>query len=222
MRLFVLAVVAAASVAAQDSVSRQMAAVAKQRQALESPGQRGQRQQQAASRQVAVAGRQHHAEPWVIVPAEAVTPAVEGFSPDCSSLEEADAKVRFKSEEERNGLPAGLLEAVARQESALYPCAVSRAGALGLMQLMPATANELGVANPLDPWQSLQGGGQFLKQLLDRYGGDLTLALGAYNAGPSRVDFYGRVPPIPETQNYVGSVLTKMKQITASESQVKP
>jgi soluble lytic murein transglycosylase-like protein len=222
MRLFVLAVVGVASVAAQDSLSRQMAAVARQKQSLESPGQWGQRQQQAASRQVAVAGRQHQAEPWVIVAAEGGPLAAGSFDPECRSLEEEDAKVRFKSEEERNGLPAGLLEAVARQESALYPCAVSRAGALGLMQLMPATANELGVANPLDPWQSLQGGGQFLKQLLDRYGGDLSLALGAYNAGPSRVDLYGGVPPIPETQNYVGSVLTKMRQITASDSQVKP
>lgn len=222
MKLFVFAVVAAASVAAQDSLSRQMDAVARQKQALEAPGQWGQRQQQAASRQVAVAAHQHRDEPWVIVAGEGGTPAAGSFDPDCRSLEEEDAKVRFKSEEERNGLPAGLLEAVARQESALYPCAVSRAGALGLMQLMPATATELGVANPLDPWQSLQGGGQFLKQLLDRYGGDLALALGAYNAGPSRVDSYGRVPPIPETQNYVGSVLTKMRQITASENQVQP
>jgi hypothetical protein len=95
-----------------------------------------------------VAGRQHQAEPWVIVAAEGGPSATWSFDPECRSLEEEDAKVRFKSEEERNGLPAGLLEAVARQESALYPCAVSRAGALGLMQLMPATANELGVANP--------------------------------------------------------------------------
>jgi soluble lytic murein transglycosylase-like protein len=222
MRLFVLVIVAAAGIAAQDSLSRQMAAVAKQKQSLESPGQWGQRQQQAASRQIAVAARQHHDAPWVIVAAEGGPSAAGSFDPDCRSLEQEDAKLRFKSEEEQNGLPAGLLEAVARQESALYPCAVSRAGALGLMQLMPATATELGVENPLDPWQSLQGGGQFLKQLLDRYGGDLSLALGAYNAGPSRVDFYGGVPPIPETQNYVGSVLTKMRQITASESQVKP
>ena len=222
MRLFALAIVAAASVVAQDSLSRQMAAVARQRQALEGPGQSLERQQQAASRQIAVAGRQHRDEPWVTVPAEAGTWAERSFDPDCVSLEQEEAKLRFKSEEERNGLPAGLLEAVAQQESALYPCAVSRAGALGLMQLMPATATQFGVADPLDPWQSLQGGGQFLKQLLDRYGGDLTLALGAYNAGPSRVDFYGGIPPIPETQNYVGSVLTKMRQITASENQLKP
>lgn len=217
-----LAVLAAASVVAQDSLSRQTAAVARQRQSLEGPGQSMERQLQAASRQTAVAGRQHREEPWVTVAAEAGTLAERGFDPDCRSLEQEEAQVRFKSEEERNGLPAGLLEAVARQESALYPCAVSRAGALGLMQLMPATATQFGVTNPLDPWQSLQGGGQFLKQLLDRYGGDLTLALGAYNAGPSRVDFYGRVPPIPETQNYVGSVLTKMRQIATSENQLKP
>src|SRR5271157_3500730 len=211
MRVFVLAVLAAASVVAQDSQTQQRAAVARQRQALEGPGQSIQRQQQAASRQSAAAGRQHRDAPWVTVAAEGDTPVAGSFDPNCTSLEKEEAQVRFKSEEQRNGLPAGLLEAVARQESALYPCAVSRAGALGLMQLMPATATEFGVANPLDPWQSLQGGGEFLKQLLDRYGGDLTLALGAYNAGPSRVDLYGGVPPIPETQNYVGSVLTRMR-----------
>lgn len=222
MRLFVLAVLAAVGVAAQDSLTRQLAAAAKQRQALQDPGPSIQRQQAAVSRQNAVAERLRREEPWVTVAPEADTWAVRSGDPACRSLEEEEAKGRFKSEEERNGLPAGLLEAVARQESALYPCAVSRAGALGLMQLMPATATQFGVADPLDPWQSLQGGGQFLKLLLDRYGGDLPLALGAYNAGPSRVDFYGAVPPIPETQNYVDSVLTKMRRITAAENQAKP
>ena len=87
---------------------------------------------------------------------------------------------------------------------------------------MPATAAQFGVANPLDPWQSLQGGGQFLKQLLDRYDGDLKLALGAYNAGPARVDFFGGVPPFAETQNYVESVMRRMKPVTAVESPATP
>jgi soluble lytic murein transglycosylase-like protein len=90
------------------------------------------------------------------------------------------------------------------------------------MQLMPATAAEFGVGNPLDPWQNLQGGGQFLRQLLDRYKGDLRLALGAYNAGPSRVDFFGGVPPFAETQNYVEGIMMRMKQPTAVENPVKP
>ncbi len=147
----------------------------------------------------------------------------DGFQPpSCPSLEWQQARGRFEDEEKRNELPAGLLAAVALQESGLYPCAVSSAGATGLMQLMPATAAELGVGNPFDPWQSLQGGGQFLRQLLDRYNGDVRLALGAYNAGPSRVDFFGGVPPFAETQNYVESILTRMKRTTVVESPVKP
>jgi soluble lytic murein transglycosylase-like protein len=90
------------------------------------------------------------------------------------------------------------------------------------MQLMPATATEFGVGDPFDPWQSLQGGGQFLKQLLNRYNGDLKLALGAYNAGPSRVDHFGGIPPFAETQNYVESVMSRMKQATTLGSQAKP
>jgi soluble lytic murein transglycosylase-like protein len=124
--------------------------------------------------------------------------------------------------EERNELPSGLLGAVARQESGLYPCAVSSAGAAGLMQLMPATTMQFGVSDPFDPWQSLQGGGQFLKQLLDRYNGDVRLALGAYNAGPSRVDFFGGIPPFAETRNYVESVMSRMKRSTAAESPSPP
>jgi soluble lytic murein transglycosylase-like protein len=129
---------------------------------------------------------------------------------------------RFEDEEKRDELPLGLLGAVARQESGLSPCAVSSAGATGLMQLMPATAVQFGVGDRFDPWQSLQGGGQFLKQLLSRYNGDLRLALGAYNAGPAQVDYFGGLPPFPETQNYVESVMSRMKRITAVESPVKP
>jgi len=105
------------------------------------------------------------------------------------------------------GLSAALLRAVIRKESAFNPCAMSRAGAKGLMQLMPETAEMMEVADPFDPEQNLRGGSRFLKMLLDRYGGDLSLALGAYNAGPSRVDKLGRVPAIPETQDYVKTIL---------------
>jgi soluble lytic murein transglycosylase-like protein len=81
---------------------------------------------------------------------------------------------------------------------------------------------EYGVGDPFDPWQSLQGGGQFLKQLLNRYNGDLRLALGAYNAGPSRVDFFGGIPPFAETQNYVENVMSRMKQATAAGNPPPP
>ncbi|MBI4892068.1 MAG: lytic transglycosylase domain-containing protein [Acidobacteria bacterium] len=110
-----------------------------------------------------------------------------------------------------NGLTPALLRAVVRQESSAMPCAVSPAGAMGLMQLMPATAVQLGVRDPFDPEQNITAGSAFLRQLLDRFQGNLPLALGAYNAGPARVEASGGIPPIPETQAYVSSILGTLR-----------
>ncbi len=85
--------------------------------------------------------------------------------------------------------------------------AVSHKGAMGLMQLMPGTAKMLGVDDPFDPAQNLEGGIKYLSRLSDKYEGDLSKALAAYNAGPGRVDACGGIPPIAETQNYVHGVL---------------
>ena len=104
-------------------------------------------------------------------------------------------------------LPPALVKAVIAAESDFDPRAVSRAGAQGLMQLMPSTAAVLGVADPLEPTQNVHGGVSYLRSLLDRYG-DLTRALAAYNAGPEAVDHYGGVPPYRETRAYVDRVLT--------------
>jgi soluble lytic murein transglycosylase-like protein len=108
-----------------------------------------------------------------------------------------------------NGIDPALLKGLVSQESGFDPNARSGAGALGLTQLMPGTASSLGVTNPLDPAQSLQGGAKYLRQQLDRFGGDERLALAAYNAGPGAVARYGGVPPYSETQNYVNSVMAK-------------
>ncbi len=108
-----------------------------------------------------------------------------------------------------NGIDPALLKGLVSQESGFDPNARSGAGALGLTQLMPGTAAALGVTNPLDPAQSLQGGAKYLRQQLDRFGGDEKLALAAYNAGPGAVARFGGVPPYRETQNYVSSVLGK-------------
>jgi cell wall-associated NlpC family hydrolase len=107
----------------------------------------------------------------------------------------------------RTGVPAKLIAAVAQQESGFDAKAVSRAGAEGVMQLMPATAKGLGVSDPLDATQSINGGADYLASLLKRFGGDTTLAVAAYNAGPGAVLKYGGVPPYAETQRYVRNVL---------------
>jgi soluble lytic murein transglycosylase-like protein len=105
-----------------------------------------------------------------------------------------------------NGLDPALLAGLIKQESGFNPNAGSAAGARGLAQLMPATAAALGVTNALDPTQSIEAGAKYLKRQLDAFGGDVTKALAAYNAGPGAVRRFGGVPPYAETQNYVRAV----------------
>ena len=134
-------------------------------------------------------------------------------SPSTAPATGAGASTAFGAEIDAaaasNGIDPALLKGLVSQESGFDPNARSGAGAVGLTQLMPGTAAALGVTNPLDPAQSLQGGAKYLRQQLDRFGGDEKLALAAYNAGPGAVAKYGGVPPYRETQNYVTNVLSK-------------
>lgn len=108
-----------------------------------------------------------------------------------------------------HGLDPALFESLVEQESAFNPTAVSRAGAQGLTQLMPATAKMLGVSDPFDPIQNLDGGARYLAQMLNQFDGDERLALAAYNAGPGAVKRNGGIPPFTETQNYVAKVMAR-------------
>lgn len=103
-----------------------------------------------------------------------------------------------------------LLKAVAKQESGFQSNIVSSAGAIGIMQLMPSTAEYLGVTNPYDPEQNIMGGAKLLSELYERYNGNLDFTLAAYNAGAGSVDNYGGVPPYSETQNFITKVKSYM------------
>jgi soluble lytic murein transglycosylase-like protein len=133
--------------------------------------------------------------------------AVEGVAGSGDSGDSGEYESLIEAAAARNGLDPAVLHGLIEQESGFDPSATSGAGASGLTQLMPATASSLGVANPLNPAESIEGGARYLGQLMTQFGGNTEDALAAYNAGPGAVQQYGGIPPYAETQSYVSKVL---------------
>lgn len=185
-----------------DTGSLQQASLAKQREAIQR--QRESVAAGAIARQLESVRRQQESAGTLR------KPELPPQEPICDPLPASEISEMASQAAEKEGLTPDLLRAIIGRESAFRPCAVSRKGAMGLMQLMPETARGLGVSDPFDPRQNVAAGSKFLRRLLDRYGQDLTLALGAYNAGPQQVDRYQGLPPFVETIDYVRDILAKV------------
>ncbi len=195
------------------------AAAARQREAIEKGMAAALEKQRAAVQAQLRSARPGSASffstPWS-EPLSLATPGEIGMPnpedpPACEPLPADELGSLVEEIAQREGLTPDLLRAVIEKESGGLPCAVSRKGAQGLMQLMPATAAELGVTDPFDPPANVSGGARLLRQLLARYGGDLALALGAYNAGPAYIDAFGALPPYRETLDYVSAILGRLQ-----------
>lgn len=146
------------------------------------------------------------------------TSATAATAPDTTSTDSSTGSGSVPYEQQidaaasKYGIDPAVLKGLIKQESGFNPDAGSSAGAQGLTQLMPGTASSLGVTNLHDPAQSIDGGAHYLKMQLDRFGGDYSKALAAYNAGPGAVQRFGGIPPYSETQNYVKNVLAFAQQ----------
>src|ERR1700680_728551 len=141
---------------------------------------------------------------------------------DCEPLPPKKLNPVIDSAAQKESVSNDLVHAVIEEESGARPCAVSSSGALGLMQLMPATADEMNVHDPFDAEQNVEAGTKLLKFLLNKYDDNLPLALGAYNAGAGRVDEEGGVPHISETLKYVADIVRKLSRQDEKKTVTQP
>ncbi len=155
--------------------------------------------------------------PWPTPP-----PLGDVAGADCDPMPKKDLDPIVEEAAQKGGVKAELVQAVIQQESGGKPCAVSPKGAMGLMQLMPATVSQMNVSDAFDPEENVTAGVKLLKQLLDKYHGDTSLALSAYNAGEKRVDDVQAVPPIAETKNYVNAIAGRLSQGAATGGGANP
>lgn len=169
-----------------------------------------QKQRESLDKQRSSFNRQPGMKPDLITPAgDFIAPIPPLVQADCAALPAEDAEDLIASAAQKQSLNPALIRAVMRQESGFRPCAVSVKGAQGLMQLMPATAQEFHVSDPFDPKQNVDAGAALLKQLIERYKGDLRLALVAYNAGANRADDAAQPCPA-ETQKYIANIFAEL------------
>ncbi len=181
-----------AAAAARTAIQQQQASFAAQRASL--------KRQMGEKRFMATLGTSF----------EGPIPPLQPVIAPCPPLEVNEREDLLAEAAKKHAIDPDLLRALMRQESGFRPCAVSPKGALGLMQLMPATLEQFHVTEPFAPGQSVDAGAAFLRVLLDRYRGDLNLTLAAYNAGPSRIEGVDPSSYPPETKNYIAEILSEL------------
>jgi soluble lytic murein transglycosylase-like protein len=164
----------------------------------------------AQTRSVAAEPKTGRSNDFFLLPPPAGGPPVY-VKPECEPLPVTEVDALVTQAGDAASVSPDLLRSVIKQESGFRPCAVSEKGAMGLMQLMETTASDFGVSNAFDPRENVTAGAKLMRQLINLYDGDLTLALSAYNAGSGKVDPSFGVPQIPETMDYVNKVLSTFR-----------